>query len=281
MFRRSFAGAALLVLVGCQQGPSPAVQQQLEQLSVVSAEKDSLLQTMAQTARLIGEISSELAKVQSRERLARANIRSESPLTAARDTLLWRVRDVVTRVEQGEAGLRDAQRRIRTLSQASDSLKGELERMVTEFQAAIDAQKETITALHDQIHDLQVENQELTVRSVALEDTVRSMSTAYYVIGTKQELLERGIVVEEGGSRVLFIFGKRGKTLVPARDLPLSEFKEIDLRAERQIPLPDPDARYRIASRQDLEYLTNPPDGRGEIQGPSLRIASPADFWLP
>lgn len=279
--RRSCIGLAVLALAACQQGPSPEVQRQLEQLSVASVEKDSLLQEMAQTARLISEISSELAKVATRERLAAAKITSESPLTAERDTLLWQVRDVVTRVRQGEGRLRDSRRRIQALTQASDSLKAQLEGTVAQFEAALESQKQTITALSEQIQNLQAENASLTVKTVALEDTVKNMATAYYVIGTKQELLERGIVVEEGGSRVLFIFGKRGKTLQPARDLPVSQFTPIDLRQVTEIPLPDPEAEYRVASRQSLEFLAEPPDEKGEIRGSALRITTPEQFWLP
>jgi uncharacterized coiled-coil protein SlyX len=254
----------------------------MEQASSIAAERDTLIQEMAHTARLISEISSELAKVQSRERLASAKIQSESPLTAQRDTLLWQVRDVVTRVREGEARLRDARRRIQGLTQTSDSLKAHLEAAVTQFETALANTRETINTLNTQIQELQTQNTELTAKTVALTDTVNTMSTVYYVIGTKEELLERGIVVEEGGSRVLFIFGKRGKTLAPARELPVSEFTPIDSRAVRDIPLPDPAAAYRIASRQNLQYLATPPDERGLVRGTAgLSIAEPQQFWLP
>lgn len=281
MARWFYAGLAVLAVAACQQGPSPAVQRQLEQFSVVSAQKDSLLQEMAQTARLIGEVSSELAKVATRERLAAAKITSESPMTAQRDTLLWQVRDVVTRVREGEGRLRDSRRRIQALTQVSDSIKAQLESTVAQFEAALEAQKQTVTALSEQIQNLQAENATLTVKTVALEETVKHMATGYYVVGTKEELLERGIVVEEGGSRVLFIFGKRGKTLQPARDLPVSQFTPIDYRQVTEIPLPDPEATYRVASRQSLEFLAEPPSEQGEIRASSLRITSPDQFWLP
>ncbi|HXV86132.1 MAG TPA: hypothetical protein VD793_05520 [Gemmatimonadales bacterium] len=274
-------GITLLAVAGCQRGPSPEVQAQLDQLSQVAGEKDRLIDELAQTARLMSEIGSELAKVQSAERVAAAKIKSESPSTAQRDTLMWRVQDVVARVRQGESRLGESRRRIQALTHVSDSLKAQLEQTVAQFQSTLDVQKETITELNTRLEVAQAQNVELTARTVALEDTVRSQSVAYYVVGTKQELLQRGIVVEEGGSRVLFVFGKRGKTLQPARDLPLSEFTPIDARSVRQIPLPDPEAEYRIASRQNVEYLATPPDEQGEIRGPALDIAAPDRFWLP
>ncbi|HEX9581682.1 MAG TPA: hypothetical protein VF970_11315 [Gemmatimonadales bacterium] len=281
MVRRTVIGITLLALAGCQRGPSPEVQRQLEQLSQVSEEKDRLIDELTQTARFMSEIGSELAKVQSQQRLATAKIQSESPTTALRDTVLWRVRDVVTRVRQGEARLTESRRRIEALTHVSDSVKAQLEQTVAQFQVTLDLQKQTVTELNDQLQAAQTQNVELSARTVALEDTVKTMSVAYYVVGTKEELLQRGIVVEEGGSRVLFVFGKRGKTLQPARDLPVSEFIPIDARAVTQIPLPDPQAEYRIASRQSVEYLATPPDERGEFSGAALDITAPERFWLP
>jgi hypothetical protein len=274
-------GITMLALAGCQQGPSPQVQQQLDQLTQAAAEKDQVIEELTQAARLITDISTELSKVQTQRQVAAAKIQSESPRTAQRDTLMWRVRDVVTRVRQGESRLREARTRIQALEHVSDSLKSSLEGTIAQFQATLDQQKQAITDLNAQLQVAQTQNAELSVKTVALEDTVRSMSVAYYVVGTKEELMQQGIVVEEGGSRVLFIFGKRGKTLQPARDLPVTAFTPIDARAVTQIPLPDPEAEYRIASRQNLEYLATPPGEDGRFSGAALNIAAPDRFWLP
>lgn len=282
MSRNRILVGLLLAVAACQRGPTPEQARELEQARAAVAERDTLLQEMAQTARFIGEITAELAKVQSRERLASAKIQSESPRTAQRDTLLWEVRDVVGRVQQGETRLREARRRINALTATSDSLKAQLQATVTQLEQALAAHRETIAALNAQIEDLRTQTVQLTAKTVALTDTVSAMSTVYYVIGTKKELMQRGIVVEEGGSRVLFVFGKRGKTLQPARDLSPSEFTPIDSRSVTEIPLPDPSAEYRIASRQSPEYLATPPDEKGLLRGiTALRIAQPEKFWLP
>jgi PBP1b-binding outer membrane lipoprotein LpoB len=274
--------ALLVAVAACQRGPTPEQARELEQARAAVAQRDTMLQEMAQTARFIGEITAELAKVQSRERLASAKIQSESPRTAQRDTLLWQVRDVVARVQQGEARLREARRRINALTATSDSLKTQLQGTVTQLEQALAAHRETIAALNAEIEDLRHQNEQLAAKTVALADTVSAMSRAYYVIGTKEDLVRRGIVVEEGGSRVLFVFGKRGKTLQPVRDLPVSEFNSIDSRSVTEIPLPDPSAEYRIASRQSPEYLATPPDDKGLLRGTAaLRIAEPDKFWLP
>ena len=194
------------------------------------------------------------------------------------------VGDVTKRIQLSEERLRESQRRIRGLTRASDSVRAQFEETLTSLQETLENQKTTIATLTARVEDLEAENVQLATEKAALADTVEQLveetNMAYYVIGTKDELIERGIVTEEGGSRVLFIFGKRGKTLVPARDLNPADFTAIDLRHDTEIVLPDSTEQYRIASRQNLAALADSlPDGK--VQGTALRIAQPMEFWLP
>lgn len=287
---RAWKGAVVGALVGglglgaCERGPSPEVQAQLAQLTAVSAEKDSLLAQVAENARLMSEIGAQLVAVSDREKLAQVASASESPIAASRDSLRVMVGDVTQRIQLSEERLRESQRRIRGLTRLSDSLKTQFEETVTALQETLENQKVTIATLTERVERLEAENVQLATEKAALADTVEQLveetSMAYYVIGTKDELIERGIVTEEGGSRVLFIFGKRGKTLVPARELDPAEFTPIDLRHVTEIVLPDSTDEYRIASRQNLAYLAEPPTD-GKVRGSVLRIAEPEQFWLP
>jgi hypothetical protein len=275
---------ALTVLAaGCDRGAREQMQLQLEQLQAISGEKDSLLQQVAENARLMSEISGELAKV--RDQGSGLVVSPESPIQVARDSILVAIKEVTDRVNESEARLRASQRRVRTLTAQNDSLRSSIasfEATIANFQTVIENQKVTIRSLANQVNSLMAQNLRLAAEKAALKDTVEALeekdNTVYYVIGTKRELLERGIVVEEGGSRVLFIFGKRGKTLRPAHDLDESEFVAIDKQEVTEIPLPDPERRYRIASRQNLTYLAQPPDGDGKVQG-TIEITSPGQFW--
>jgi len=101
----------------------------------------------------------------------------------------------------------------------------------------------------------------------------------YYIIGTKDELLHKGIVIQTGGSRFPLLFSKVGQTIVPARELDPSVFTKINKRTVTEIALPAADKTYRIASRQDLEGLAAPPANGGQVVG-TLKIANPDKFWL-
>lgn len=273
--------AAALLLAGCNRGPSPEVQQKLQQLETVSAEKDSLLQQVADNAKLMSDISATLATVKYHPPASLASP-AESPSSAARDSLLWRIKDVTSRVNEAESRLSASRSRVRHLTHLSDSLKATLDTTIAQLQGTIDQQKATIADLTEQVTTLQTQNQQLTARNVALTDTLNTVTTrentAYYIVGTKDSLLKAGIIVKEGGARFLFIFGKRGETLAPARDLNPDAFTRINLRTDTTIALPDTTAHYKIVSRQDLNYLAAPPDDHGRVQG-EVAIANPSDFW--
>jgi len=268
----SAAGLALVLALACQQKPSPEMQARLDSLQTVASERDRLVQEMAQNARMLSDISLDLSKVQVRGKL---NVSSESPGQAARDSVVQKVRYIATRLTQTEGQLRQSERRLRSLTSVSDSLRATLQATIANYDTIVASQRDQLMAFTAQIDTLKGQN-------AALTDTVNDLSlrvnTVYYVIGTKDELSSRGIVQETGGSRFLFILWKSGKSLQPSRTLDPSAFTAIDKRQVTSIQLPDSGKAYRIASRQDLSSLATPPDGDGKIHG-SVQIAAPERFW--
>jgi len=264
---------ALIVALSCKQGPSPETQARIDSLSQASAQKDGLVEEIAGNTRFVSEISAELAKAAVPPK--KLKVSSESPLRASRDTLIQKIRYITARVREIEPKLQDSERRISELTSISDSLRNALAATMQNLQGVIDSQKEQIAALTEQVETLTAEN-------VALKDTIENMSTeantVYYVVGTKDELEQKGIVKEEGGARFLFVLWKSGKTLVPARSLDPSVFTPVDRRHFSQLPLPATDKEYRIVSRQDVGALETPPSGDGTITG-RVKIADSARFW--
>lgn len=268
-----FAVAALF-LTGC--GPSEEIQQKLAELEIVTARQDSLVEAVAEYAKVMSEISAELAAVEleGRELL----IEVESPVAASRDSIIGKIRLLDERVQASEQRLRQSRWRVGQLTQLSDSLRTTLESTISNYESVLATHRETIASLTDRITSLETETERLASEIGSLENEIAEASTVYYLIGTKDELLERGIIEKKGGARVLFIFGKRGETLVPARELDPNDFTSIDSRAVREIPVPNPAASYTIVSLHNPALLENIPDQDGKIQG-NLRIASPGEFW--
>ena len=266
--------AAVLAAVGC--GPSAEIKARLAAYDTLNIQKDSLLQEVALQARVLSDVSSELATVQMKE----LKVSSESPRAAQYDSMVQKVRHIVTRVEESEKRLAASQRRVRSLSHISDSLRSTLEATMANLQDVIETQKMTIATLTSQVDTLTAQNTVLAVENTALKDTVTAENTVFYVIGTKEELKAKGLLVEEGGSRVLFVLWRTGETLTPSRTLDPTHFAAIDRRQTTEIPLPYEQGSYRIVSRHDLNLLATPHDERGRITGTaSLKVASPVEFW--
>ena len=257
--------AFVFVLAAC--GTSAETERKLAELESANAQKDSLMQEVAISSRLISDVNVELAKAKIRNN--RLHVSSESPITASNDTLIAKLRYVVARVQETENALNQSRERVKGLTQLSDSLRAAYDSTVGNLQSVIASQKTTIDLLTDQVSTLSAEN-------VALRD---SLSTGYYIVGTRDELKKKGILTEQGGGRVLFVLWRTGKTLQPARNLDPSLFTAIDTRQVTQIPLPLARGEYRVASLQDLDYIAEERDD-GKYRGtPTLTITSPVDFW--
>jgi hypothetical protein len=260
---------ALLLAVACK--PSSQTQAQLAAYDTAAAQRDSVVQQLAFQARTLSEVTAALAQVQVRN----LRVSTESPAAAQRDSMIQTIRYIVARVNESDAKLRTSARQIRTLTHLSDSLRATLESTVVSLQATITTQQEQIAVLTATVDTLRVQN-------VALTDTVANMSvrenTVYFVVGTRDQLKQKGLITEEGGARVLWILWKTGTTLQSARELDPALFTPVNKRLLTEIPLPHAAGRYRILSRQDQSYLATQPDN-GHFTGPTLRIASPEDFW--
>ena len=256
---------AVFTVAAC--GTSAETERKLAELEQANAQKDSLMQEVAISSRLISDVNTELAKAKIRNN--RLHVSSESPITASNDTLLARLRYVVTRVRETETALNESRERIKSLTTLSDSLRATLDSTVGNLQSVIASQKTTIDLLTDRVNALTEEN-------VALKD---SLATGYYIVGTRDELKKKGILTEQGGGRVLFILWRTGKTLQPARNLDPTLFTAIDTRQVTQIPLPSARAEYRVASLQDLSYVAEENHDNKFTGVPSLTITSPVDFW--
>lgn len=288
----AFLALTALSLAACM---SPAekkrqqeqLQTQVAQITALSAEKDTLLQAVAENARLMNEINAEMAKVKDLQAGVAPVVGpegGEQPVADQRAIVLARVKELTERLNDAERRLAASQARIRRMSRQSDSLHTDLSAMeaaVAEYQQMIATQRVEIATMSEQLAVSKEEVAQLSLQKAELQDTVTAMAdranTVYYVIGTKDSLKARGIIVEEGGTKVLF-FGS--KALQPARVLNEADFTAVDRRVVMEIPSPLTTERYRIVSRQNTDYLENKPDSKSRVTG-GVKIASPDGFWAP
>jgi len=128
-----------------------------------------------------------------------------------------------------------------------DSLNVDALRIV-ELSASIEKQAQMIAQLETRVDGL---NHELADAREAVKNATTVAARAYYVIGSEDELIKKGVIVKEGGTNLLV--RRVGRTLVPARELNKEAFTPIDTREIHEIAVPDTARRYQIVSRQSLD----------------------------
>jgi predicted nucleic acid-binding Zn-ribbon protein len=257
---------------------------QVQELTTVAAAKDSLVRDLAETTKLLSDINTEIVKVSNTRKPVEPVVGSEGVTTNDRAMVLKRVQDLTARLRANETRLASSQKRLKQLTGESDSLKStltELQATIDGLQQTLESQKNTIATLEADLTGTKQQVTALSEEKAVLNDTVSALSTrentVYYVIGTRKELKDRGIITEEGGTRFL-IFTRTGEVLKPAPNLEPSAFTAVDRRTVTEIKLPNPDKEYQLVTNQSIAYSNIAPDAKGRVKG-SLQITSPERFW--
>jgi hypothetical protein len=276
----SWMAVAAVCLTAC--GPTEEQLAQIAELPVVVAEKERLQGEVSRLTAEIGQIETELANL--------SMVPAPASTEGSRPSTPETVGHLVAQVTEMESQLTAAETRLRSVNATSTEQRQritELEANIATERNALADQQQRVSSLEAAIAGLEAETARQGEINYQLTQTVEQMTddanTVWYVVGTKQELLDLGVIREEGGSRVLFIFGKRGKTIVPSREIDPSMFTAVDQRMVRSIPLDDPeakpDATWTVVTPQNLAAVESPLDERGRVVGEALSIANPQQFW--
>ena len=258
----------------------------------VSEQKDSLVSDVLATTQMMADINSDLAAVKG---LGVSPVSSsDRPLSGKaeeRAVMLGKVREVIARLNVAEQQVAASKKRINAMSSTYAVDKKRLNDQLDSFQktiadlkasaeqqeALITQQKQQITTLSGRVDTLTQESAELSTEKAAVRDTLTHVidvdNTVYYAVGTKDELVKRGILVPEGSK--FLVFGS--KTLQPARDLKPELFQRLDRRRDTVLTVPEPNKEYKIITRQSPTYLGASLQQDGKVKG-DLHVTSPA-FW--
>jgi hypothetical protein len=285
---------AVVATTGCNQAE---LKKALAEAKTAEAQKDSLLTEVLETTQFVSDINSEIAKAKS---ITVKTAGSDPGVPGAkkdreeRQEALDRIKQVIARLNESEAKLTETEARakqsrqrnarllaqIETFKKTVEDLKTTAEQQKTEYETAL-AEKDTqIATLAGRVDTLSTEKANLESNNMALSDTVADLTsyknTVYYAVGTKDELIKRGIVTKEGSK--FLVFG--GTRLEPARNLDPSAFTALDKTQQTSISLPRSDKKYKIVSRQSPSYLSSPVTKDGKVSG-AVEISQPEEFWSP
>ncbi|MEP6618796.1 MAG: hypothetical protein ABJE47_05760 [bacterium] len=259
--------------------------------SLAGVRKELVDEVMSST-QFVAQINTELAKARSLASKSAAALETNGEATSGesrkanddRKQIVARITHLVARLDSVQTRLASTRARAQKLSQQDSGLIAQVatyeksiadlqqaaEKQRMEFQTVIDKQATQIATLNTQVDTLN------SVRT-ALVDTVGQLTTekntAYYIVGTREELIKQGVLAAEGQKRFLLV-GSR--PVSPARELDPSKFTKIDRLANRTITLPQ--GEYEILSRQNVAYAEPAAQKDGKIVG-ALTINRPEQFW--
>lgn len=283
---RRFWPLALLILVAACETPgakaradslASAAAEQLRLTNQLAAQKDSLTSVVLDADKFISQIDSQISRVKGLPKSKRKEM--ESPVDeqlARRKELMERVEALVQRTRQTSAQLAESRRREKELRGEVAKLDEQHqndEKMIADLNATIQRQTATIEQLQLRVDSLTMEGQRL---GEELNVARTSNAKAYYIIGREKELIEKGVVVKEGGANLLV--ARVGRTVQPARALDPALFTPIDQREVHEIAVPDTTRKYTIVSRQSLDAAEVAMRDKSSFRG-NLKITDADKFW--
>ncbi len=277
----------------CDRGAAQRAQvaeAQVAQMTEVSAAKDSLTRELMATTSFMTDLNDELAKVKPAKGSKTKVVSGETvvPLEEYRAGMINKIKDMRVRIDENEKQLASTQARLRKLTAGNKEMTAQIaayDSMVTGFKQIMETQRTQIAVLTSNVQSLQLRVQMLNDENTHLTSRANEMSTmantVYYILGTKKELMEKGIVAEVGGSRVLGIGWRTGETLVPSGALSADAFKRLTKSSDLEISLPNPEKKYRLVSPQNLSGLATQPEKDRTFKGSNIKITNPDAFWGP
>jgi hypothetical protein len=257
--------------------------------------KNELLNEVLTSTQFVNDLNTEVSKLKSRKPAKLATqLSRESDINAVKEeraNVVARIRELVARLDSSEARVASLRARAAKLSTHDSTivaqvaayektiadLRQQVDQQKTEYEATIARQNTQIAALSSKVDTVTKENVRLTGERAALTDTVSELTTerntAYYVIGTKDELIKSGVLVEEGRKRFMIV---GGRPVAPARELDPAKFTRIDRLRDRVINFPAGD--YTIFSRHNPTFASPFSSRDGKLSG-GIRIDQPEKFW--
>lgn len=244
------------------------------------AAEDSVSNRYDEAINAIAEIQDSLNTIAVGDKSIRMlsdQLRSEQKLTAPRQ------HEALERIAVLKAGLSRTRERIQLLENdlrrggirvaGLQKMIGDLKRSVNEKESLMAQLTGRVDSLQNQVTGLAavVEASQDTIRTQEqnLEDKRRELGTVYYIIGTKRDLTNNGVVISKGGVLGL------GKTLEPSGRVDQSLFTPLDTDQETvvRIPVDKPDKVQIVSAQPVTSYQLQLVDGKVE-----LHIIDPKEF---
>lgn len=241
-----------------------------ERLRSESIAKDSTMNTLFAS---YNEIEENLALIKEKERLIRKEGSGDLSMDA-KSRITTDLTMIAELMEKNKITIASLRKRVKD----SDIRMVEFEKAIELLTKTIEDKDAEIITLTNQLATKDVELKSLAgqIQSISSDLELKSdkvmkqdaeLHTAYYVMGTEQELRENGIITREGG------FVGIGKTRALSKDFNTKYFKEIDIRKVTNIPI---NAR---SAKVITVHPTNSYSLIGDKTIERIEILDHASFW--
>jgi flagellar biosynthesis chaperone FliJ len=239
----------------------------------LAAQKDSLTRVVLQADDFIQHIDSSVTRVIGKPKKGdkKGTLDPLAQQIENRKAVMERVDALVARARATASQLKKSQEDNKVLSAqlAND------EAMINDLNATIQHQSATIAALSTRVDSLNGVTREMGATIASLE---AQHNKAFYVIGREDELLKQGVIVHEGGANLLI--AHPGRTVQISRTADATAFTAVDQRSSNLIRMPEGDHRWKIVSRQSLDFAAVDERDDNTFKG-DLKITEPSKFWGP
>ena len=263
-----------LVLAGCNDRSDEVTQlsSDLQQAKNDLAQRDKYIDEIT---RSLNEVYMTLENVRAAEGQLQShaeNVEAGIQRTSqeARDQVFKQVAAVETQLRAGREKIALLEKRVKNYKSKFNGLN----KMVASLKVQLQERETAIGELQARLTSLEAEvtrkNATIAVNEMAIASKEKSLNTAYYIIGTRDELREKGVITEEGG----FLWGLLGSSTVLAEEVDEGLFTPIDKSNETVIPISrtikDVIPRRNVQSYAKAETAENQAD---------LQITDPLRFW--
>ena len=269
-----------LLVVGCNNNKEKEEIQ--KQLAEAQNARTSMQQDITdrdayfeQVMKSVNEVYTDLEKARIKEGVLKkgaTGVEGPPQYTNAqsRDRLIQNINEIGSSLQENRKKVAAIQSRMK---QFKGQIAG-LNTLVENLKASILEREQSIAQLQAKVEGLQATMAEKTKlleqKETTIGDQQRTLNTAFYVIGTRDELRKKGIITDEGG----FLWGLLGSTTIMNSNADQSNFTPIDKTKDATIMV-----NWRIEEipprrSSALFAPTQKPE-----KGSELTITSPGRFW--
>ncbi|MBS1537062.1 MAG: hypothetical protein JST20_04875 [Bacteroidetes bacterium] len=298
MLKTTLILLAIVVMVGCTSKEEIVKLQnekaQYAEMIALSGQKDSLMEVMENSTSTINEVYDKLLFLSGETGKA---VRREG---ADEETSKWfsTLDSVSNVINSSKSRISDLENKILAIERQNPQLAtntNAIKLKLASMKEKCVSQETDVRKLYGDFYELRSKDSTLalsakttrnntgkpsaeTGAAVATNTPEPAAKFVYYCVGTEDELLKRGIVQRVGGAD-LWVLGKHGQTLAPAKEINPKKFNSFNVLEQSDILLLKKCKRFAVISAHNPKFLQPKYDENKKIT--SLHITDSDKFWLP